>query len=142
MMTLKERVLAERNAEVRCVDRGFDSVSMVTFCPWQAREWTLPWARLDALSFFDEEGSERVELFFPHHQVIVIGENLRKIMDDIRNFQVSLLRDLPESHRARLTPGAVFIAQLEVRVLADPKTPLGQPFPADGVSGRSPLPDL
>ena len=96
---------------------------MVTFCPWQAKEWTVPWSRLDAVSFFDESELERVELFFPHHQVIVIGENLRELMDDIRSFKVSCLRDLPASHRASLKPDGVFISQLEVRLLPDSSQP-------------------
>lgn len=142
MTTLKECILAQRKAEVRCVERDYSPVSMVAFCPWRGREWNLLWARLDAVSFFDEEGSERVELFFPHHQVNVVGENLREIMDDIRNFKVCCLRDLPGSHRAKLEPNAVFIAQLEVRVLADLKTPDGRTFSAGNDSGRFQLLDL
>ena len=97
----------------------FNPVAMVTFCPWQAKEWTVPWSRLDAVSIFDEQELERVELFFPHHQVIIVGENLREIMDDIRTFKVCCLRDLPASHRTNLNPKAVFITQLEVRLLTD-----------------------
>ncbi len=93
---------------------------MVTFCPLQAKEWTVPWARLDAVSFSNEGESERVELFFPHHQVIVVGENLRQIMDDILIFRVRCLRDLPASHRASIRAEDVFITHLEVRLLADP----------------------
>jgi hypothetical protein len=124
MSSLSEAVAAKKALSepvVNCAEKDFRAVSTVTFCPWQATEWTVPWARLDAVSFSDEEESQRVEFFFPRHQVIVVGENLRGIMDDIRNFKVSCLRDLPASHRAKLTPDAVFIAQLEVRLLADLK---------------------
>ena len=101
---------------------------MVTICPWQAKEWTLPWSRLDALNFFNEEQLERVELFFPHHLVIIAGENLRGITDELRTFKVRCLRNLPVSHRAGFSPAAVFITQLEVRLLTDPKS-----RPSDGL---------
>jgi len=114
---------AARPPIIPCVETDFQPVSMVTFCPWKSKEWTVPWARLDALSFSDEEELERLELFFPHHQIIAVGENLREILADIRKFKVSTMRDLPASHRANLTPDDVFIAQLEVRPLTAPKGP-------------------
>jgi hypothetical protein len=106
---------------VQCVETDYHPVGTVTFCQWQAKEWTMPWARLDAFSFSNEQELERVEIFFSQHQVIVVGENLREITDDLRSFKVLCLRDLPVSHRASLSTGAVFITQLEVRFLADPK---------------------
>ena len=125
-------VLAAKRAQcqpaLRCVDTDYHPVSMVTICPWQAKEWTLPWSRLDALNFFNEEQLERVELFFPHHLVIVAGENLRRITDELRTFKVRCLRNLPVSHRAGFKPDAVFITQLEVRLLTDPKS-----RPSDGL---------
>jgi|GEM_PF-1312029 len=130
--TLRQR-LAERRAAcahiVTCVETEFQPVAMVTFYPWQAREWTVPWARLDAFSFSNQEESERLELLFPHHQIIAVGENLRKILDDIRQFKVRCLRDLPASHRAKVEPGDVFIGRLEVKPLADLKSrpPTGNP---------------
>lgn len=132
MSTLRE-FTAAKNApnppRVQCVETDYHPVGTVTFCPWQAKEWTVPWARFDAMSFSNEQELERVEIFFSHHQVIVIGENLRKITDDLRSFKVLCLRDLPVSHRAGLGSGAVFITQLEVRLLADPKNrpPTGDP---------------
>jgi hypothetical protein len=101
---------------------------MVTFCPMQAREWSLPWARLDAVSFSDEEESERIELFFSHHQVIVVGEQLRDVVEDLLHFTIRRLRNLPASHRATLRRGEPFIAQLEVKLLADQKA---RPSPAN-----------
>ena len=123
-MSSLRQALEEHDAKFppvfRCVEMKHNSNAMVTFCPWQAKEWTVPWSRLDAVSLFDRQELERVELFFPHHQVNVVGENLRAIMDDIRNFRVSCLRDLPASHRTSLRADNVFITQLEVRLLADP----------------------
>jgi len=105
---------------VRCVETKPSLATMVTFCPWEANQWTVPWSRLDAMSFFRGPEAEQLELFFPHHQVIAIGENLRGIMDDILVPRVSCLRDLPASHRASLSANDVFITKLEVRLLTDP----------------------
>ena len=118
------KVLAEQKAQcppvVRCVETKHNPAAMVTFCPWQAKEWTVPWSRLDAVSFFCGPEAEQLELFFPHHQVIAIGENFRRLIDDILIPRVSCLRDLPASHRASLSANDVFITKLEVRLLMDP----------------------
>jgi hypothetical protein len=62
-----------------------------------------------------------VEIFFPNHQVVIIGERFHLVIDELRNFQVSCLRNLPDSHRATLGPAQTFIAHLEVKVLTSPK---------------------
>lgn len=130
MRSLREAIAKMKGDPMRCVEKDCHPVAMVTFCPWQAKEWALPWSRLDALSVGDEEESERVELFFPHHHVIMIGDNLRDMLDEIRTFEVLFLRNLPASHRPTFTPRETFITQLEVRALADPKNgpPVGVPF--------------
>ena len=130
MSSLREAIAKRKGEPIRCVETDCRPVAMVTFYPWQAKEWALPWSRLDALSICDEEESERVELFFPHHHVIMIGDNLRNILDKIRTFQVLFLRNLPASHRPTFTPRETFITQLDVRPLADPKIrpPMDVPF--------------
>ena len=98
-MTTLADVLAqgksERSPEICCIEKDYHPVSMLTSCLWQAKEWTLPWSRFDAVTFSLERESERMELVFSHHQVIVVGENLRRIMDDIRGLKLFCLRDLP-----------------------------------------------
>lgn len=123
-MSTLSRLLAEKKAVElpRCVEDSFSPVAMITFCPMQAKEWSLPWARLDAVSFSDEEESERIELFFAHHHVIVVGEHLRAIMDDILHFTIRCLRNLPEAHRATLKAGDTFIARLEIKLLSEEKS--------------------
>jgi hypothetical protein len=133
MSSLSEAIAAKKTLNeppILCVETDYRPVAMVTFCPWQAKAWTLPWSRLDALSFDDREEWERVELFFPHHHILMVGERLRSITDKLHSFMVRRLRDLPTSHRASFGSNAVFIAQLEVRLLADPKScpPAGVPF--------------
>jgi hypothetical protein len=122
MSTLRE-IMAEKKAQrpLRCVELDHHPVSAVTFFQWQGKELTLPWSRIEALEFSNEEESERVELFFPNHHIVIIGERFHFVIDELRNFQVSCLRNLPDSHRATLGPAQTFIAQLDVNVLTHPK---------------------
>ena len=123
-MTLDEMIAAKyanKTEVIHCVDKEYTAVSMITLCPWQEGKWVLPWSRLDAIRFSDVEDSEQVELFFPHHHVIAVGENLRQFDEPFREYMISCLRSMPVTHRASLKPSAPFIARLEVRLLADPK---------------------
>ncbi|HEY1794198.1 MAG TPA: hypothetical protein VGG34_14880 [Opitutaceae bacterium] len=124
MSSLAKTIAAEKALNppvVCCVDRDYTLVIMATFSPWQAKEWTLPWSRLDGWSLSDEGELERMEFLFPHHRIVIVGENLRRMLDDLLAFRIKCLRSLPASHRANLKPGSVFITELEVRVLGDPK---------------------
>ena len=122
MNSLKQ-ALALKAVPIRCVEKDCNPVAMVRLCPWQDKEWALPWSRLDAFSSFREVELERVELFFPHHHIVLVGENLRGIAGDILRFQVSCLRELPAAHRANLERCEAFILRLEVRLLADLRIP-------------------
>ena len=120
MSSLKAAVAARLALEptpVCCVEKEYHPVAMVTFYPLLAKEWALPWSRLDALTFSHEEDRERIELFFPHHQIVIVGENLQGTLEPIRTFLVRGLRALPVSQRVKLRPTDPFIYQLDVRQL-------------------------
>ncbi len=117
-----------RGSPIRCVDMVHRQAFMVLFAPWNAKHWVLPWSRLEAFSICPEGDAERIDLLFPNHHVVVVGENLRTVTDEIQEHEVVCMRNLPESHRAALGSRAAFISKLEVRVLADPKT-----HSADGI---------
>ena len=104
-----------------CVEKHYQSVSMIRFYPWQEAVVILPYSRLDAIRHVDEDAVERVELSFSHHRVIAIGENLRKILEWLCNSQVLYFRSMPAAHRASLDPTDPFISHLEVQLLADLK---------------------
>lgn len=132
--TLQETIAEKKQwpaPVIQCVEKDYRPVNMITFCPWQENVWILPWSRLDAMRLVDKDSLERVELFFPHHQVIAVGENLRQILDGLRTHEVCCLRSMPATHRACLKPSAAFIARLEVLLLADPKN-----HPAEGIPCR------
>ena len=123
MKNISRELARKMGAPIRCVEKECRGVTMIELYPWQAKEWSLPYSRLDAVSFCREAELERIELFFAHHHVIVLGENLQDALDEIRTFEVYCLRSLPESYRASFGPRDAFIVQLEVRLLADAKAP-------------------
>lgn len=127
-MTMAEDFAIRRGTKIYCVEAESSPVIMLRVCPWQAKEWMLPWSRFESSNFGHEEDSERVEIFFPHHHVIAIGKHLQAMADDIREFQIRCIRDLPESRCHSFAPTEPFISRLEVRVLNAPKN-----RPADGL---------
>ena len=124
-MTLKE-ALALRNRvdplDLQCVEKDHRTISMIMLCPWQDGVWIFPWSRLDSIHHVNADAVERVDLSFSHHRVVAVGENLQQIMAWFRDSQVVCLRSMPAAHRANLRPTAPFIAQLEVKLLADLKS--------------------
>lgn len=113
---------------VQCVDSQCRSVPMLTVSPWGEGSWLLPWSRFDYSHAVDEDNLERVELFFSHHRVVAIGENLRQILKWCSGSEVLCLRSMPAAHRANLKPTDPFISQLEVKLLAELKNPGELPF--------------
>lgn len=117
MSILQEALALKRGEPPKCVGTDGRAQTVITFCPWLGKEWSLPWSRLDALIFGNEEQAEKVELFFPHHRVIVIGQNLRGIQDNLRRFEIYSLRSFPLAHRVKYPPADPFIWQLDVTLL-------------------------
>src|SRR4051812_2782759 len=115
--------LAERRAakSTGCLEIEAKSVSMIAVCPWQSKEWAIPWSRLDALSFCHDGDLERLELFFTHHHIVIIGESIQRALEDFRSFNVRRVRDFPASHRVSVDLREPWISKLDVILLADPK---------------------
>ena len=120
-MSLKEELAVRREGKIFCVETECRPVAMVRICLWQTAEWLLPWSRFDVATFYHEGESERIEIFFSHHQVSVIGKNLVGTMNDIRAFEVRCLRDVPGNLHAAVDPTEPLIERLEVRPLNEPK---------------------
>jgi hypothetical protein len=82
-------------------------------CTWSGESWVLPWSHFASARLAD--GNDRLEISFATCLVIVSGENLRGLLDDIAAFRVGCLRDLPASYRKKAGEGEPFIARIEVR---------------------------
>ncbi len=120
-MSLKEEWAARREGKIFCVETECRAVPMLRVCLWQAAQWLLPWSRFDLATFQNEDESERIEIFFSHHRVVIVGKNLRDTMNDIRAFEVRCLRDVPENLHAAVYPTEPLIEKLEVCPLNEPK---------------------
>lgn len=117
MSTLREALALKRGDPAACVGTSLQAQSMVTVCPWLGKEWSLPWCRLDALVFGNEDEAEKVELVFPHHHIVVIGQNLREVQEDLRDYKVYRVRSFPLDHRVNYPPDAPFIWGLDVKLV-------------------------
>ena len=132
MSTLRELVegrKAELAADVRCVEKEIRPVAMVIFYPWQAAIWALPWSRLEGVKLDHLGEQEQIGLLFPHHCVVIVGENLRGTLKSLTTFEISSVRALPVSHRARMRPTEPFIERLDVRLLGEAKRLFAEPGP-------------
>jgi len=121
IMSLREEWAARRAGTIFCVETEYNPVAMLRVCVWQAKEWVLPWSRFEVATFNHEDESERIEIFFAHHHVIVVGKNLRETMNEIRRFQVRCLRNVPENLHAALNPTEPLVEMLEVHLLNEAK---------------------
>lgn len=120
-MSIREECAARRNSVIYCVESEDRPVAMLRVCLWQEMEWALPWSRFEAATFQHEDDSERIEIVFTHHRVVVVGKNLQETMNDIRNFQVRCMRNLPSNLHPSLTPTEPLVEKLEVCPLNGPK---------------------
>jgi hypothetical protein len=117
MSALMDSFAEKQGGPPKCFGTDHRGESMVTFCPWLGKEWSLPWCRLDSMTFGNEDDAEKVELFFPHHHIVAIGQNLRDVQEELRNHKVYRLRSFPLEHRAKYPPAAPFIWELDVKLV-------------------------
>jgi hypothetical protein len=120
-MSIREECAARRTSVIYCVESEDRPVAMLRVCLWQEMEWVLPWSRFEVATFQHEDGSERIEIVFTHHRVVVVGKNLRETMNDIRKFEVRCLRNIPPSLHPSLIPTEPLVEKLEVYPLNGPK---------------------
>lgn len=120
-MSIREECAARRNSVIYCVESEDRPVAMLRVCVWQEMEWVLPWSRFEVATFQHEDDSERIEIVFTHHRVVVVGKNLRETMNDIRKFEVRCLRNVPPSLHPSLIPTEPSVEKLEVHPLNGPK---------------------
>ena len=128
-MTATQYMIARRDGRIYCVESNSSRVDFVRLCPWKAKEWFLPWSRLEGMNFDESAEIERIELLFPLHRVIILGRNLRSATESVCATDVSCMRDLPESHFAVFEPKEPFITQLEVRLVDSLKLPHQENLP-------------
>jgi hypothetical protein len=114
MNSLRQNLQAHRAADppaswVTTDDR--QSALIVTV--WQGETWVLPWAQLVSARL----GDDRLELTFAAALVIVTGDNLAPLLDDLAAFRLHRIRDLPADYRSKPVEGQPFLRRIEVQSL-------------------------
>ena len=126
MSTLKgefAQLRAAQPAAISCVTGSAKTPALV-IRTWSGETWVLPWSRFQSARYVGEDAGGHMVLSFTGHCVTVRGANLRGLLDDIAKFRVDCLRDLPPQYRSGAGAGAPFIADIEIRPMADASFPL------------------
>lgn len=112
MSTLQESLRKRRSEQITavCCVTADERQSALIVSLWAGETWVLPWsqfvsARLDR---------EKIDLSFGHHVVIVTGENLHALLEDIAAYRISALRELPPEYRQKPGNGEPFVLRIEV----------------------------
>jgi len=128
-MSIAQEMIARRDGRIYCVETQNNPANFVRLCPWKAKEWFLPWSRLEGMHYDTAAEIERIELQFPFHRVIILGRNLKSATESICEGDVRCMRDLPECHFAAFEPKEPFITQLEVRLVGGAMIPHQENLP-------------
>lgn len=121
MSTLQQSIAQRRAVEpagLSCVSVQAQTPSLLIHT-WQGESWVLPWSHFSCARFNVSDGNEQLDLSFANCRVIVIGEQLSALIDDLAAFRVGCLRDLPSEYRQPTTEGAPFISRIDVRPIAE-----------------------
>lgn len=115
---------AEESAGPSCVTIGGPQPGLL-IAIWEGPSWVLPWSYLVNAKLTDPPGE--LEMSFSSHVIVVEGDNLRRVLEDLALFRVVGLRDLPADYRAQLPTDAPFIRRIVVRPVPPPSAPRGNP---------------
>lgn len=108
---------AEESTGPSCVTVGGPQPALLVAI-WEGQNWVFPWSYLVNAKLTDPPGE--LEMSFSSHVVMVEGDNLRRVLDDLALFRVAGLRDLPAEYRAQLPADAPFIRRIIVRPVPAP----------------------
>lgn len=120
MSTLQQTV-QQRRAEpmgVSCVSAAAPIPTLVV-CTWQGETWVLPWSHFVSARLTD--GAGRLEVAFTHCAVLVTGEHLAGLVEDLAAFRIGCLRDLPASYRKKAAEDEPFITRIEIQATGEGK---------------------
>lgn len=113
MSTLQQSLHQRRAAEVAviaCVTTQ-ERQSALIVSAWEGDSWVLPWAQFASARF----SGNRIELSFANCLVIVTGQNLHALLDDIAAYRIGSLRELPADYHQKPSEGEPFISRIEVQ---------------------------
>jgi hypothetical protein len=121
MSTLRQSIAIRRSGELACWVRAEDNQTALLVVTWQGIYWILPWSQLVSARL---EGPT-LEFTFGNCVVVVTGENLPALLDDIAAYRISVLRQMPAGYRQKIADGEPFISRIEIRLAQN--APVGDP---------------
>ena len=112
-MSLKEQFDA-KNAGLPppCVETDTQTQTIVVY-PSANESWVFPWARFGWASL---RGGE-LRMIFSDREVVVQGKNLERVVQQVREFHVEILRTVHEHFRPLLKDTEPVVVSIEVRAV-------------------------
>jgi hypothetical protein len=120
-MSTLQQTLQQRRAEpagVACVSAAAPVPALVVRS-WQGETWVLPWSHFVSARLAEDAG--RLEVAFTHCVVLVTGEHLAGLVEDLAAFRIGCLRDLPALYRKKGAEGEPFISRIEIQTTGEGK---------------------
>jgi len=106
-------VLRRIDPRYRCYTGGHSTATLSIELA-NGESWGFAWGRFSRYHF----DRDKLVLTFTEYQIEIHGRNLPKLLRDIRQFQLELLRELPLDYQALADPTEPFVETIEIRLVA------------------------
>lgn len=116
MTSLRQSLQERRATDVAACVVAEDRQPALVVSNWQGDSWVLPWSHLVSA----RQTTRELELTFSRVVVLLTGENLSLLLEDIAAFRLGRLRGLPPDYHQAPGEGQPFIIRIEVRPADSP----------------------
>ena len=99
-----------RDPRYRCYSGGH-STATLSIDLANGESWGFAWARFCRFHF----DRHTLVLTFTEHQIEIHGRNLPKLLGDIRQFHLEMLRELPPDYHALADPTEPFVESITIQ---------------------------
>jgi len=117
-MSLIQPRLSKVNADEEslvCFVKSREQQQSLILSIWNAEKWVMPWAQIVKTKVEEK----RIELTYGNCRVVVTGENLLGLLDDIASYRLVALRERPEESGQIPTDKEPFVCRIELLPIAN-----------------------
>jgi hypothetical protein len=117
-MSLIQPRLSKVNADEEslvCFVKSREQQQSLILSIWSAEKWVMPWAQIVKTKVEEK----KIELTYGNCRVVVTGENLLSLLDDIASYRLVALREFPAESRPIPADKEPFVSRIELLPLAN-----------------------
>lgn len=121
MSSLHESVSRRRaaeSAEVSCYSHMPGCSALIALL-WERERWLLPWSQFVGGRLGGADDDAKLELSFTNYLVVITGEHLSGLLEDIAQSRLGCIRDLPARFRPPSGSRLPFIVRIEVQPVSE-----------------------